>query len=159
MSMPVTDPAFWRERVYVALARGEIHRLIFDGSLDQLKPFDDRLRAALSVVRGMDTVLDVGCGYGRALTLTPRGWRGEYHGVDASEDLVEVARVIHPDRRFDVAKGEYTLKACEATGRRFDWVVFGWMRTMLVDNGHADLWRKMEASAAAVARKGVIVVD
>ena len=65
------------------------------------------------------SVLEIGCGLGDLLSsLKP----SDGLGVDASPQLVGLARQRHPDLRFVVTDAE-TLDAPELAGRTFDYVV------------------------------------
>ncbi|WP_067518206.1 methyltransferase domain-containing protein [Nocardia uniformis] len=67
-----------------------------------------------------ETVVDVGCGAGRAVAeLTERGARAI--GIDLSEDMISVARTRWPDSDFRVGNAcELPLGDAEATGYRAD---------------------------------------
>src|SRR5688572_24718155 len=96
----VIDPDYWRDKMRAAVARGEIHRAIYTGSIDE---FSLQQQQQLASLRGKigdnDSILDVGCGYGRLLEFLPKSWKGEYLGIDISPDLIGVARIIHPNRK------------------------------------------------------------
>jgi 2-polyprenyl-3-methyl-5-hydroxy-6-metoxy-1,4-benzoquinol methylase len=66
------------------------------------------------------SVLDVGCGEGRLLTMMSGFARGEYVGVDLSTEAIRRARALNvPDASFSVAWAEDF-----ETDRRFDVIVF-----------------------------------
>lgn len=76
-----------------------LQRLVFDRVhdlvLDELAP------------RKPDNLLDVGCGTGRLLERVAQRLPGiELAGVDASVEMVEVARRKNPDARFEIARAE-----------------------------------------------------
>lgn len=48
-----------------------------------------------------DRVLDLGCGNGRVADLL-NGIKAQYVGVDASPQLIEIARTLHPENEFYV---------------------------------------------------------
>lgn len=70
---------------------------------------------ALGPVEGLD-VLDVGCGTGGLSgAIAARGGRAV--GVDISETMIDAARDLHPDARFEVADAEDAdLRALAASG-------------------------------------------
>lgn len=56
----------------------------------------------LDYIKEGDSVLDLGCGNGRAFReITEKG--AEYVGVDFSEELIKEAKFIHPEGNFKVA--------------------------------------------------------
>lgn len=155
---PVMDPAFWKDRLYESFARSERHRAIYNGSFDAFAAVDKRQSTQFrEIVRPFlgrtASVLDVGCGYGRLLDWMPAGWRGAYLGIDASPDLVDVARRVWPDRQFMVADVRQV-----SLDRRWDVAVAVWVRSMLLVNGLGDVWdetlRWMETNA-----ENVVVID
>lgn len=64
--------------------------------------------------QGYTSVLDVGCGNGRFLEQMEHGtWNVErYLGVDNSAGMIEEARKLHPEYRFEVCDmlSLYTLE-------------------------------------------------
>ncbi len=98
---PVCDPEYWRDRL--GRAGNELHRSVFNGSIDQFNPLHRRHAKLLEGYVGLRArVLDAGCGYGRILSAIPTTWTGPYLGVDVSPDLVQVARLTNrrPDTQF-----------------------------------------------------------
>lgn len=151
--MNVTDPRFWRDRL--STCGGDLQRAMFTGSSDEFAAAHaDQMRQLHKAgIRPTDSVLDVGCGYGRLLTLMPADWAGDYVGIDVSPDLVAIARILYPTRRFEVAHGDRMPFVDE----RFDVAVAVWLRTMLMDNGKLDVWQRVELEMCRVARRVVVV--
>lgn len=151
---PVLDPEYWRRRMQTALARGEIHRAVFNGSVDQFAPIEAENREALREIGPEESILDVGCGYGRLLDLMPKSWRGGYLGVDLSPDLIGAARIRWPDRRFVCADARMLdLYVAE----EFDWAVAISVRAMVERHAGAGVWEQIEAVMKRLSRRQLIL--
>lgn len=97
-------------------------------------------------------VLDVGCGFGDLYEfLCKEGIKVDYTGVDMNPDLLEIARMRHPDARFVTADFE------EATIRgRFDWAFASGVFNYMVSDHRAfvgNVVRKMFRTA----RQGIAI--
>jgi SAM-dependent methyltransferase len=80
------------------------HALLFASKRDRPWP---GMRRVLDAVPAPRTVLDVGCGHGRfAQLLAERGVRASYQGVDASAELLALARA-----RTDLTEGAQFARA------------------------------------------------
>lgn len=164
MHKDVINPDYWRDRMYGAFASGERHRLMFNGSIEQFEEIEDRQKDALRVIKLRDSIIDVGCGYGRLLHLlrSPipnpvhrKKWMGKYIGYDVSPDLVAVARKWWPDYTFVVA--DLSNNAAPSP-MRADWAVALWVKSMLLGNGYGAEWDRIEAWMHANATR-VLVID
>lgn len=142
--------------MYGAFASGERHRLMFNGSRDQFDNIERRQVDALRVIRPRQSVIDVGCGYGRMLDLlAAQRWRGKYIGFDVSPDLVEIARRWWPDYTFVVAD---LANDPAPSPMRADWAVALWVKSMLIGNGYDAEWDRIEAWMHANAER-ILVID
>lgn len=155
----VIDPGYWLDRMYVAFASGERHRLMYNGSLDRFNEIEAAQAEQLKVIERDHSVIDAGCGYGRLPELLRRqGWVGRYVGYDLSPDLIEVARRWWPD------PSQYVFEVADLTFApptppfRARWVVSLWMKTMLVGNGFGREWDKIEEWMRGVADE-VLIID
>lgn len=75
-----------------------------------------RFRAVSAYIHG--EVLDIGCGYGKILSLLPAGVT--YAGVDSGPEIIQYLRKTYPDHEFyllDLDKGELQLD------RQFDTIL------------------------------------
>ena len=152
----VTNPDYWRDRMYGAFASGERHRLMFNGSKDAFDAREATQREAIKVIGARQSVIDVGCGYGRLLELLRlQGWQGRYVGYDVSPDLVEIARRWWPDHQFYVRDIVKNPPPCSI---RSHWAVAMWVRTMLIDNQMPETWEWIERWMRTVA-DNLLVVD
>jgi SAM-dependent methyltransferase len=158
----VTDPRFWRDRL--STCGGDLQRAMFTGSSDEFAAAhaDQMRQLHRAGIRPHDSVLDVGCGYGRLLTLMPADWAGDYVGIDVSPDLIAVARILYPEqtragsrhRAFRVERADAMPAAWSQT---FDVAIAVWLHTMLTDNGKLDVWQQIELEMRRVARRVVVV--
>ncbi|MGL6095390.1 MAG: class I SAM-dependent methyltransferase [Fimbriiglobus sp.] len=148
----VLDPEYWRGKVTDAAARGESHRAVYTGTADAMADIDRRHREFVSRIGDFDSVLDVGCGYGRLLDLLGPRFKGRYFGIDLSPDLVAMARVRWPDRARnfmaadvrspEVRKhlGEITLTKC------FQFGVVLWVKDMVVREVGRPAWDEIQTA-------------
>lgn len=49
------------------------------------------------------SLLDIGCGLGNLIAFTSLSNKNNYYGIDISPPMVERAKVLHPEFRFEVA--------------------------------------------------------
>jgi SAM-dependent methyltransferase len=69
-----------------------------------------RFRRADDLVRNVESVCDLGCGYGAYVDhLRSIGFDGEYIGVDVTPTMVDAARALHPE--IDVRVGSDPVPA------------------------------------------------
>lgn len=145
MPEPILDPAYWERRLKRAK---QLHHSIYLCPHDEWLAIEERHRQILaSIVQPQDAILDIGCGYGRLLTLLPSHWQGKYLGVDLSPDLIALAKATHKDRDFVVADAR-TLQ-CDV----FDLAVLISIRPMLKRNCTEDVWTAMEQRVHSCAKK------
>lgn len=100
----VQDPAYWRKRLKDAR---KPHEAVFLCSEERWRKQEERHRQLLAEhVKPNDFVLDVGCGWGRLLTMMPQWWIGPYIGVDVSPDFIDKARQAHNTSKFVDSSGD-----------------------------------------------------
>lgn len=156
---PVCDPAYWRDRIALAAAHAAPpflwpHTMVFCCTPDLWELIANRHRAILAATVGPGAgVLDAGCGWGRLLDLMPRGWRGDYCGVDLSPDFVALARRLYPGRAFLTADLRGRTPWAD---RSWDWAVVVSMRGMLRRN-LPGAWERVEAELRRVARRVLVL--
>lgn len=160
MTEPIFDPSYWSERLAKAVAREQTHYAVFEGSKEKWEA--GRVRQAELLkrhVRKYDSVLDVGCGWGRLLGILPKTWEGEYLGIDICQDFVELARKAWPAHRFwrcdfrkEIPTTFVTARGVEGAGR-FDWAVCCSIKPMVLRNAGREVWDKVESNLRAVADK------
>lgn len=155
MTVPVTDPAFWAKRLSDAPA-DSIHRSVFECHTSLWKSIEDRHRRILGTyIDAGDSVLDVGCAYGRMINLMPQAWHlsdeGRYVGVDICPQFIDAANNLHPGWYFDVCSAACLPYADDS----FDWAVLISVRRMLLVN--TDLWPSVELELLRAAQRLLIL--
>ena len=139
MAEPIFDPAYWAKRLDTAPA---LYQSVFRCPEGRWKEIETKHRHIIDKLIGdTDSVLDVGCGYGRLLTLMPPTWCGEYQGFDLSPDMVALARKHFPQRKFDPVDVRYL--PADYSGPKFDWAVFVSVRPMIIRNAGEGVWKEI----------------
>lgn len=147
---PIFSPDFWRQRIDDL--RGtrwskEVHRSVYNCTKEVWVDIENRHKEILSQhIREEDSVLDVGCAYGRILDLMPHTWKGSYLGIDLSPDFIEIAREQYRGRGFLAmdARDLSTLRNFAADNGMFNWAVFGGFRPMIIRNAGQETWDAIE---------------
>jgi SAM-dependent methyltransferase len=158
MTQPIFETKFWQERLGQAVARGEVHRAIFECHLSLWEQITNRHKYILSnrfFGRPKDSVLDLGCGWGRLLSLMPENWEGDYLGIDLSPEFLALARAAYKDRMFL----QLDLRRYGTTGmeRIYDWAVLVSIRDMLLSDAGGEVWEKVEANLKKCCRRILIL--
>jgi len=144
MPEPILDPSYWKGRLGAAV---EVHHSIFKCPKDQWDRIAARHQLILANRIGpRQSVFDVGCGYGRLLSLMPVGWNGDYIGVDLSPDMIKIADEMYPDREFWIH--DLSKPSRELTPRNwlYDWAVLISIRPMVKRNCGNEVWERMESN-------------
>lgn len=154
MSQMILDPNYWRQRLENVRKEGlPLHHAIFKLNTSSWEAIEQKHREILAHhIKPTDKVLDVGCGWGRLLTLMPEDWRGCYIGVDVSPDFIALAKERHPNYHFitgDIRKWERSWGLDETI--KMDWAVLISIRPMVQRN--TGVWSECEAAIRKVARK------
>lgn len=152
MSEAISDPRYWRRRLREA---GQLHHAIFKCPLERWQRIEAKHREILKEKIGPnDSILDVGCGWGRLLTLLPETWRGYYLGLDLSPEFIELAKRHHPWRLFAVAdiRQSYTYDV-RTEFKLYDWAILISIRPMMKRHLGDEEWSKVEANVRKVAKQ------
>lgn len=140
MNKPVLDPNYWKGRLEEARKGDSFHHAVYICHTGMWEMVEAKHREILAgLVKDQDSVLDVGCGYGRLLGLLPASWYGHYVGIDISPDFVDLARQRWPLRFFlrcDIREVVAHWK--------FDWAVMVSMRPMVLNNLGGEVWEQIE---------------
>lgn len=151
MVEPIWDTAYWERRLKHASDK-YLHFAIYRCSLDRWRRIEENHRKLLAdLIQPRDTILDVGCGWGRLLELLSPSWKGGYLGIDLSPDFIELGREKHPDYQFKLHDLREPLPNVD--GQIFEWAILISIRPMVIRNlGRAE-WDIMEANLRTVAKK------
>lgn len=151
MSEPVLDPQYWKDRLARAEACGQLHHAVFLCGATRWAKIEARHREILAAtIKPDESILDVGCGWGRLLDLLPKEWRGRYMGVDASPDFIAKAEKLRPRRCFVRASA---LDLDQHKLPTSDWAVLISFRPMIVNNLGQGVWDEMEIEIRKAARR------
>lgn len=159
MTIPIFDPTFWRERLERARERNQEHQALFLTSFEVWETTEKRHRAILKeLIQPTDSILDVGCGWGRLLSLLPAikgigtptpdyGWYGSYFGVDISPDFIALAKQRYPGERFAVGDLRCLYTSVPTLPiKRYDWAVAIAMREMIIGAAGEKVWELIQTN-------------
>lgn len=148
---PVLSPAYWKERLQKAGTN--IHQAIYKSTLDELIRHNERHRRILSSrIHPHDSILDVGCGYGRLLSLMPGDWIGSYLGIDLCPEFIKLAREIYPDRNFMPIDARALAAPLMSRGK-YDWGICLSLKYTIIDNCGRAIWEDIEARLRANCKR------
>lgn len=147
----ISDPMFWTKRIQDA-PDDQLHWSIFKCPRDRWERIEAKHRTILvNRIKPNESILDVGCGYGRLLSLMLKSWKGGYTGVDLCPDFLQMARIDYPKRLFvecNILDIESKFGLFE-----FDWAVMISIRPMVKRNLGDETWAKMEVGIRKVAKR------
>lgn len=151
MSRPSNTPEFWKERLDWILEYGkDLRTAIFDCSEEKWNKAEAQHRGTLQHKIALDdSVLDVGCGYGRLLDLLPKGWFGSYLGIDISPDFIHLAQIRYPGRQF-LIKDVLELPITED---KFDWAVCIMVKGMISLDFGEEAWNTINDRLRLLAHR------
>ena len=142
----IFDPNYWEER------RKEIqypHQAIFRCTLPHWRDIEKTHKKILSQTIGaIDSILDVGCAWGRLLELLPKTWKGRYLGIDLCPGFISMAQGRHPSREF-IAGDIRSLDFPDV----FDWAVLISIKQMVLGNEGEEAWEKIRQKLQSKADK------
>lgn len=157
----ISDPLYWQGRL-MATPSHSPHHAIYKCPLKEWTEIEVKHRSILARhVRAGHSVLDVGCGWGRLLTLLSPEWIREgsrYLGVDLSPDFIDMARRNHPPTSamppVDFVRGDVRTAFKNLNPIvRFDWAVIISFRPMIKRHLGDEQWDLMEAEIRRLAQK------
>lgn len=151
MSAEIFAPEFWRSRIKDAATP---HHAVFCCGNDQWRAIEEHHRSVLAKEIGQnDSVLDVGCAWGRLLDLMPKHWVGDYLGVDLSPEFIAEAQRLRPHRAFKV----HDIRNGGFNGKLFDVAILVSVRGMVIrEKGQAE-WDAMESIINRVAKRLLVL--
>lgn len=140
----VLSPEYWESRSKRSKETGQRHQAVFLCHFSKWKAIETRHREILrETIRPTDSVLDVGCGYGRLIDMMPDDWTGRYVGVDVYDGFVSEGIERHRGRPCT----EFVTADVRDLGGfpfRFDWAVMISVRPMIKRNCGEGVWGEME---------------
>lgn len=151
---PILDPEYWARRLKKATA--ERHNAIFICGKDRWEAIEAEHRKILQrEIRPNDSILDVGCGWGRLLNLMPTHWKGQYLGIDLSPDFIALARQERPKYQFALGDASILLHAMDQTQlcAQFDVAVLISIRPMIKRNLGSAYWDVLESRIQKMAKR------
>lgn len=158
MTEAIHDPDYWKRRIAIALDREQAHLAIYEGSWEQWCIIRARHQNIISrVIKRDDTVLDAGCGWGRAWALTPGAWRARhnyYLGLDISPELIGMARLVRPKLKYEVHDLRQPIPAeWLPAPDRFSLCIAQGLRGMIQKHLGDSTWAEVEANLRAAAER------
>ncbi len=153
--LPVTEATFWRRRILETIAQGwEIHHTVYRVDISVWQEIQERTRAILMRhLQPGQRLLDAGCGYGATVDCLPEGV--EYLGVDLSNDLLEMGRVRHQERKFEC----WDLRSLpnHYPPGHFDFALCRSLRGMVRQNVSHSLWDALQKAVLTVSRVLIVI--
>lgn len=152
MTQPIFEQDFWKERLSKAIARGQVHRAVFETNGGAWQAIEDKHVEILKRhVKSDTSILDAGCGWGRLLTMLPEGWEGRYLGIDLSHMFIDVARssfigkhFVCRDLREPIPRAYVARDGSTIDTSQFDLCILVSMRPMVIRNAGGEVWDLME---------------
>lgn len=144
MSEDVLNPDYWENRLATTKT---LHQSVFLNSTEEWRRIEDKHRKILARhIKRKTSILDLGCGYGRLLSLLPRYWNGKYLGIDICPAFIDLARRAYRGRKFKVRNMEDLSGIVE-----FDLGILISVRPMLIRNIGGEYWDKVHEGIRKVA--------
>lgn len=148
--LPVDTAAFWKRRIFTAVATGkELHTIIYDIDYENWRRIQNETAGLLKQhIRAGEKVLDAGCAYGTVLDCLQRP--ADYWGIDISPDLIEIGKIRHPNAQIEV--GDLCAMP-QFPDKFFDFVVCRSVEDMIKDNLSDQRWEGMLKELRRVGKK------
>lgn len=148
MELPVTTPAFWKERIERASKEGREHYSVYLARQTLWDAIGEAHKKILARECVGYKTLDAGCGYGRASE-----WVEDYTGVDISPDFIQLAQQKYPTRTFILAD----LVRLPFADNHFDVAFCISIKNMVVGNLGEGAWEPMEEELKRVANRVLLL--
>lgn len=150
MSKPILDPAFWKKRLDNA-PKIRMHYAVYRCSQLEWDRMQIRHQSILSkYVESRDSILDAGCAWGRLLGILPKGWQGDYLGIDISPDFIDLAEKNYPQHQFIVGDLRKDIKAVDD---QYDWAVVTSVKAMVIREVGQECWDCIESELRRVSKR------
>lgn len=161
---PILDPDYWQRRLK-GVGEHNLYHSIFKCPVKEWNAIENKHKRLLKrYIKPEDTILDIGCGYGRLLNLMPTKWlryqkaidNVGYLGIDIAQSFVELARTKHPNFEFcvdDITKKDFQmLDFCEDEPL-YDISICVSIRPMMKRNLGEEVWKQVESTLKKVSKK------
>lgn len=151
---PILETAYWQQRIAEA-PPDQLWKAVYNCTEDHWLTVERNHQGILAFAIGPEeSILDLGCGWGRLLNMLPDDWCGQYLGVDLSPDFLEMARKRYPHRTFLQADIRY-VAGCPlvAANAPWDWAVMISMEAMFKLHVGMETWAPIEKTIRQVAKK------
>ena len=145
----VNTSEYWKVRLEEAKRHNDLRYSVYIGSWDRTE--ETHIGILNQFIEPSDSVLDAGCGYGRAAELMPGG---KYTGVDISKEFIDIAKKSTYSKET-----EFLLVSIEDlpfSSNTFDWVVAIGLSNMLFAHIGESYWAKCKGELIRVSKKGLI---
>jgi SAM-dependent methyltransferase len=148
----VVNPVYWKDRLdKVRTHKLSLHRSVFVCPDIRWRFIEETHRTIIiKLIKPTDSIIDIGCGYGRLLNLMPPTWRGCYLGLDICEEFLSMARETHKGMSFlhyDILNPKFELPY-----RLADWCVLASFKYMIIRNLGDEAWKVAEANISKLCR-------
>lgn len=149
--LPVSDIAFWKERLETAKKNGHLHYSVYLVNPTKWQQIYDAHQTILQKeITTSGKVLDAGCGFGRMAPLfDPK----LYTGVDISPHLLTIARQDNSSYKFM----QENLKYLPFKDKEFDFAFCISIRQMILGNLGIEEWQTIENELKRVANKVILL--
>jgi len=168
MAEDIFNPDSWKNRIDTR--GGDIHKSMYVGSTGQFEEIHNKHKNLMEYyqIKPHESIIDVGCGYGRLLTMLPKDWVGDYLGIDLSLDMLKLAKENYPNRTFwecnllneDETK-EILIRARKHFNfkrkQKFSMAVCLWVKEMVIRNKGEKAWDIMLKNIMILAEDIIIV--
>ena len=152
MTEPIFDPLFWKERL--KNCQGQIHKSVVHIAKSQLDEINlEHKKQLLDSIEELDSVLDVGCGYGRILPLMPTHWTGSYTGIDICPEFIEQCKKDYHNKEFKVMD----MRFLQFPAKSFDVGIVSGIKNMVIRNKSLDEWILIESELHRVCKRLVFL--
>lgn len=152
-NLEVSDAMFWKKRLMGAIQKRQVHRAIYDVSLEE---WDYIQKSHKQIIRNYihegTKVLDAGCGYGGLLEITPIV-PFHYTGIDISPDLISHAKTKWRGHKFKIGD----LRKLPYKDKEFDVAICRSVEGMVRENLGVTEWIKMENELTRVATQVILL--
>jgi len=168
MPEDIFNTDYWKQRIDT---RGDdIHRSMYVGSTGQFEEINKRHKNFLEYyqIGPHESIIDIGCGYGRLLEMLPKDWIGDYLGIDLSLDMLKLAKERYPNRTFwecNLLNEDETLNILYKARKhfkfkrkeKFDAAICLWIKDMVINNKGEESWDIMLKNIMKLAENIMIV--